>query len=54
MNNMNVYDRILQREAEEWFEGYDNDTTEGYLHELTGEQLDEDDEIELYTKTGIF
>ena len=51
---MNAYDRMLQREAEEWFEGYDYDTTEGYLYELTGEPLEEDDEIELNAKTGMF
>ena len=51
---MNAYDRMLQKEAEEWFEEYDHATSEGYLQDLTGESLDEDDELELYKTTGIF
>lgn len=50
-----AYDRMLQMEAEEWFEGYDHETTEGLLLDLTGEPLDEEDtDLELFRTTGIF
>ena len=43
---MNTYDRMLQMEAEEWFEGYDHNTTIGTLRDMTGEPIeDEDSEI---------
>lgn len=50
---MNAYDRMIQREAKEWFDSYDDDTTEGYLCELTGEPFEEDDEIICYNESLI-
>jgi len=48
------YDRFLQEESEEWFEEYDSETTDGYLRDLTGEPLDEDDENEIFRMSGIY
>ena len=45
---------MLQKEAEEWFEEYDSETTDGYLRDFTGESLDEDDENEIFRMTGIY
>jgi len=42
------YDRYLQTEAEEWFDEYDSETTDGFLEEI------EDDENFIYQNTGIF
>ena len=55
MNNMNAYDRMLQKEAEEWREGMDSETTDGLLMDLTGEPLEEDNpEDFIYKTTGMF
>jgi len=49
------YDRFLQEESEEWFEEYDSETTDGYLRDLTGEPLEEDNPDEfIYKTTGMF
>lgn len=52
---MNTYDKMLQMEAEEWFEGYDHDTTIGTLRDMTGEPIeDEDEDSEIFKMTGIY
>ena len=52
---MNAYDRYLQGESLDWLEGMDEETTEGYLQDLTGEPLDEEDEeLETFRNTGIY
>ena len=52
---MNVYDRMLQQEAEELFEEYDHNTTTGLLRDMTGEPFeDEDDDDEIFRMSGIY
>lgn len=50
---MNTYDRMLQMEVEEWFEGYDHNTTIGTLRDMTGE-LNEDGDNEIFKMTRIY
>lgn len=40
---MSPYDRMLQEESQDWFEGYDEETTDGYLEELEAESKSEID-----------
>ena len=52
---MNAYDKMLQKEAEEWFEEYDHNTTTGLLRDMTGEPIeDEDEDDEIFRMTGIY
>ena len=50
---MNTYDRMLQMEFEEWFEGYDHNITIGTLRDMTGE-LNEDVDNEIFKMTRIY
>jgi len=37
------YDKLQQKESLEWFQGYDEETTDGYLEELEDESKPEND-----------
>ena len=37
-----AYDRYLQQEAQEWFEAYDEATSEGLLEEINNKNYDKD------------
>ena len=55
INMSKSYDRYLQQEAEEYREAEDSATTDGYLMDLTGEPLeDENNDDFIYKTTGIF
>lgn len=50
-----AYNRYLQEEAEEYREDEDSATTDGYLMDLTGEPLeDENEDSEIFRMTGIY